>query len=186
MPKIESSWIRSRLKSRLRSRLRNTINLGFAACLVLLGQIAFGQASAQIFLPKLTSSQALWLGERIFANECASKRECLTSWNEGEDFPSLGIGHFIWYRQDQDEIFTETFPDLLVHLHETGVTLPSWLQPSRPTANSAQLATGTTKIFVQEISHRMEKDFPPILTSTLHGNLALTFTRTSIALAWRN
>lgn len=159
MPKIESSWIRSRLKSRLRSRLRNTINLGFAPCLVLLGQIAFGQAGAQIFLPKLTSSQALWLGERIFANECASKRECLTSWNEGEDFPSLGIGHFIWYRQNQDEIFTETFPDLLVHLHETGVTLPSWLQPSRPTANSAQQTMGSAMNGLDPMNDRHNQEF---------------------------
>ena len=89
-----------------RSRIKSSDNIILAACLVLLSQIAFAQASAQIFLPKLTSSQALWLGERIFANECASKRACLTSWNEGEDFPSLGIGHFIWYKQNQDEIFT--------------------------------------------------------------------------------
>ena len=29
------------------------------------------------------------IGERIFANECAGKTACLTSWNEGEDFASM-------------------------------------------------------------------------------------------------
>ena len=30
-----------------------------------------------------------------------------------EDFPSLGIGHFIWYRADQQSTFEETFPQLI-------------------------------------------------------------------------
>lgn len=141
-----------------RSRIKSSDNIVLAACLVLLSQIAFAQASAQIFLPKLTSSQALWLGERIFANECASKRACLTSWNEGEDFPSLGIGHFIWYKQNQDEIFTETFPDLLAHLHETGVTLPSWLQPSHLPANSAEQTVRPATNALDTISDRHNQD----------------------------
>ena len=141
-----------------RSRIKSSDNIVLAACLVLLSQIALAQASAQILLPKLTSSQALWLGERIFANECASKRACLTSWNEGEDFPSLGIGHFIWYKQNQDEIFTETFPDLLAHLHETGVTLPSWLQPSHLPANSAEQPVWPATNALDTISDRHNQD----------------------------
>ena len=37
------------------------------------------------------------LGQRIWKNECAGSVQGLVSWNEGEAFPSLGIGHFIWY-----------------------------------------------------------------------------------------
>jgi hypothetical protein len=37
------------------------------------------------------------IGKKVWANECDGKVEGLTSWNGGEAFPSLGIGHFIWY-----------------------------------------------------------------------------------------
>ena len=94
------------------------------------------QEQSDSVLPRLNTADAEWLGERIFANECAAQRACLTSWNEGEDFPSLGIGHFIWFQRNQDEIFAETFPDLLTYLDETGITLPKWLQPNNLITNN--------------------------------------------------
>ena len=79
-------------------------------------------------MPTLTMQQTQWLGERIFANECNLKIPCLTSWNAGEDFPSLGIGHFIWYRADQQDSFVESFPALLSFYRSEGVPLPQWLE----------------------------------------------------------
>ena len=79
-------------------------------------------------MPILTMQQTQWLGERIFANECNLKIPCLTSWNAGEDFPSLGIGHFIWYRADQQDNFVESFPALLSFYRSEGVPLPQWLE----------------------------------------------------------
>jgi len=79
-------------------------------------------------MPTLTTVQTQWLGERIFANECNLKIPCLTSWNVGEDFPSLGIGHFIWYRPDQHDTFVESFPALLGFYETEGVPLPQWLE----------------------------------------------------------
>lgn len=78
-------------------------------------------------MPALTQQQTLWLGERIFANECNLKIPCLTSWNAGEDFPSLGIGHFIWYRAGQQESFVESFPALLSFYAAENIPLPQWL-----------------------------------------------------------
>lgn len=78
------------------------------------------------------------LGRQIFANECASRMSCLISWNDGEDFPSLGIGHFIWYREGQSEVFEQTFPALLEFLEHHGTTLPEWLQGSRPAVSPWQ------------------------------------------------
>jgi hypothetical protein len=75
----------------------------------------------------LSAEQKIWLAKQIFANECASKLECLTSWNEGEDFPSMGIGHFIWYRENQQQVYEETFPALLDFMENAGVTVPAWL-----------------------------------------------------------
>lgn len=104
----------------------------FLLCLL----VQFGLLS-HVFgeLPNLDEKQLRWLGERVYANECASDFNCLTSWNEGEDFPSLGIGHFIWYQSGQIERFEETFPALLAHYRDKGIALPQWLQ-SLPDDNS--------------------------------------------------
>jgi len=97
-------------------------------------------ASAQ--LPKFSDEHMDWLGDRVFANECNSRTDCLTSWNEGEDFPSLGIGHFIWYRSGQSERFEETFPKLLSYYAQHGYELPAWLSalesPDSPWQNREQ------------------------------------------------
>lgn len=75
-----------------------------------------------------TFSQAelTWIGKRIYANECASKPDNLIHWNDGENFPSLGIGHFIWYAKGRDEKFIETFPSLLNELAKKKPP-PDWL-----------------------------------------------------------
>jgi len=89
------------------------------------------------------SAQARDIGEAelqqiaglVFQNECASKDSCLTSWNEGEQFASLGIGHFIWYPAGSEKPFSESFPALLAFMMEQGVRLPGWLADdfTRPT-----------------------------------------------------
>ena len=63
-------------------------------------------------------------GEKIFKNEAAGKKENLVYWNEGENFPSLGIGHFIWYKQGEPGIFEESFPQLVEFLKSKNVKLP--------------------------------------------------------------
>ncbi|MEX0964158.1 MAG: hypothetical protein WDZ52_09000 [Pseudohongiellaceae bacterium] len=82
------------------------------------------------------------MGDRIFANECNRNFECLTSWNVGEDFPSLGIGHFIWYRRQQAERFEETFPALLAFYQQQGAAIPAWIaaldSPDSPWQNREQ------------------------------------------------
>lgn len=77
--------------------------------------------------PELEPAQLNWIGERIFTNECNRQPECLTAWNTGEDFPSMGIGHFIWYREGQDSIYRESFPNLLAYLQRHGEDLPGWI-----------------------------------------------------------
>ena len=79
-------------------------------------------------LPELDESAAAWVGEQIFRNECNADPDCLTSWNAGEDFPSLGIGHFIWFRAGQEEPFQESFPRLLEYYASQGVETPVWIR----------------------------------------------------------
>ncbi|MCG8504117.1 MAG: hypothetical protein MI755_05880 [Sphingomonadales bacterium] len=108
----------------------------------LIGALLWSFPALSASLPDLDEQQAQWLGDRIFANECARKVPCLTSWNAGEQFPSLGIGHFIWYPAGQSGPFVETFPALLEYLRNNGVPLPDWLRvaegapwPDRETFN---------------------------------------------------
>jgi len=84
-------------------------------------------AAAAVPEPALAETQWQWLAERVYRNECAGREACLTSWNEGEEFPSLGIGHFIWYPAGYDGPFVEAFPGLLRHLEASAVDIPDWL-----------------------------------------------------------
>ena len=76
----------------------------------------------------LVSPHALkQLGQKIWQRECGGSVAGLTCWNNGEEFPSLGIGHFIWYPAGKTKIFEETFPALLNYLIEHTIILPDWL-----------------------------------------------------------
>jgi hypothetical protein len=68
------------------------------------------------------------IGRRVWKNECAGTRDGLTSWNAGENFASLGIGHFIWYPAGVNGPFEESFPKLVKFMGANGVAVPSWLK----------------------------------------------------------
>lgn len=100
-----------------------------------------------------------WLGERIYQNECNSRPACLTTWNDGEEFPSLGIGHFIWYQRDQSAPFVETFPQLLQFLQRSGVVLPAWLQqsPSQPWPDRSAFLAAVNEPRLRELRTLLEQ-----------------------------
>lgn len=81
---------------------------------------------------QLSDAQATEIGRRIWKNECAGTVDGLTSWNAGEDFASLGIGHFIWYPDGKRGPFEESFPKLAAYLAVQGVEVPAWLRGSCP------------------------------------------------------
>jgi hypothetical protein len=76
---------------------------------------------------RISDAEAESIGKKIWRNECAGTKDGLTSWNKGEDFPSLGIGHFIWYPAGKRGPFKESFPGLIDFLQSQGVRLPEWL-----------------------------------------------------------
>ena len=80
----------------------------------------------------LTSAQLDWVGQQIFRNECAGRFQCLVHWNEGEAFPSLGIGHFIWYPTGVEGRFVESFPALVNYMEQHQVDIPEWLRTLEP------------------------------------------------------
>lgn len=88
--------------------------------------------SAEEYKPVVISSfDAEWVAQKIWRNECGGTIMGLTSWNQGEDFASLGICHFIWYPKNKKGPFCEMFPDVLVFFVNRGVTLPNWLAADR-------------------------------------------------------
>lgn len=152
-------------------------------CLLLLWYPAVSATAGS--LPTLNDSQLQWLGGRVFASECNARYTCLTSWNEGETFPSLGIGHFIWYRAGQQEVFEETFPALLHWMQQSGADLPDWLsaQPdpdspwnsreqflaeidSERTTELRQFLADTQALQVAFIVHRLQHKSSDILAAS--------------------
>jgi hypothetical protein len=69
------------------------------------------------------------IGYRIWRNESSGTTVGLTAWNPGEDFASLGIGHFIWYPEGPAGPFEESFPQLIGYLksHPAAPAPPAWV-----------------------------------------------------------
>lgn len=80
-------------------------------------------------LPRLSITPAIAarVGRQVWINESGGRPEGVTAWNDGEDFPSLGIGHWIWFKAGGHPIFEESFPRLVVFIAERGVKPPAWL-----------------------------------------------------------
>jgi len=93
-----------------------------------IGLLTAAPAAAEL---RLTAAQAQKIGRRLWQNECAGTVEGLTSWNKGETFPSLGIGHFIWYPKGVRQTFQESFPDMIRHLESRGAPPPRWVTEIR-------------------------------------------------------
>ena len=68
------------------------------------------------------------VADKIFQNEAGGKKYNLVDWNTGENFPSFGIGHFIWYKKDERGRFEESFPKLVQYYKTHNVKLPKIIQ----------------------------------------------------------
>lgn len=68
------------------------------------------------------------VAEFLFLNECGGRAEELVAWNAGEDFPSLGIGHLIWYPSGREAgPFKEMFPQFLAFARKKAIAPPRWV-----------------------------------------------------------
>ena len=87
---------------------------------------------------RLTAAQKSSIGRKIWQNESAGKVSGLTHWNDGEEFPSIGIGHFIWYPKGFNGRWTETFPEFVRYATSQGHKLPAVAySPDCPWSNKA-------------------------------------------------
>ena len=159
------------------------IPLFFIAVLLFLASSANAHLS-------LSPEAARHAGMRIWNNECGGTITGLTSWNRGEEFAFMGIGHFIWYPKNHKSIYNEQFPKLLQFFESQGVTLPDWLRHERwcPWDNKEafdaaltapclkelqQLLADTVDLQVIFITQRLERALPKILNTTLHNHQTL-------------
>jgi hypothetical protein len=73
----------------------------------------------------LSSAETRRIGNKIWQNECGGTVAGLTSWNAGENFASLGIGHFIWYPKGVRGPFDESFPKFVEFAANRQTKLPA-------------------------------------------------------------
>lgn len=126
----------------------------------------------------LSDSELDRIGRRVWQNECGGTREGLTSWNSGENFASLGIGHFIWYPKGVSGPFEESFPKLVSFLGANGVKTPAWLDGDCPWPTRAafqadaqsgrmkelrDLLAGTIRVQSRFLAERMRAALPKML-----------------------
>ncbi|SFZ98037.1 hypothetical protein MNB_SV-5-668 [hydrothermal vent metagenome] len=81
---------------------------------------------------KMTQSQANYIANKVWQNEGAGQDKYLVWWNKGEDFASVGIGHFIWFSKGHTERFREVFPMVVKFMENKNVKMPSWLNSKTP------------------------------------------------------
>lgn len=105
----------------------------------------------------LSDSEIRTIGDKIFKNESGGSIANLVHWNNGENFASMGIGHFTWYPAGRRARFGNTFPGLLDHLQSNGVQLPVWVQKARhsgaPWRTKGELGSAKRSRQVQELQN---------------------------------
>ena len=110
---------------------------------------------------EISKADTSLIAKRVFKNECNVEKDCLLEWNVGEDFLSLGLGHFIWYPQNAPGISQESFKSYLQYAREAGERLPVWLDktpfPSCPWLSREQFLNSKGSKQYQDMADFMIK-----------------------------
>jgi hypothetical protein len=103
-------------------KLKNVFFIGILLFFILIENSVFS------YIFHITPEQAHIIAQKIWNNECNGTIEGLMTWNAGEGFASVGIGHFIWYPKNKKGVFRETFPTFIQYLKKQRKIIPSWLE----------------------------------------------------------
>jgi hypothetical protein len=125
MVAAESRTLMDKCRTSRKQLCRRFRGAGLPFAVAAIGLIALWPDLAHAFT--LSHSDALKIGKRVWQNECGGTISGLTSWNQGENFASLGIGHFIWYPKGRRGPFDESFPTLVSFVSSRGAKLPALL-----------------------------------------------------------
>jgi hypothetical protein len=124
----------------------------------------------------LSQEQLRAIGQKIYINETGGKLENLIAWNNGENFASLGIGHFIWFPENSTSPFTETFPALIDYFKAQNLAMPSWLQYTHDLPWSSKSA------FMAASNSVKMSDLKDLLSNTMDYQVAFIHKRMQQAL----
>lgn len=75
----------------------------------------------------MTADELSCLQKMIFFNECSGRVERMITWNADEDFPSFGLGHFLWYPKGKKGPYQALFPEFLSFLEAQKKEIPAWI-----------------------------------------------------------
>lgn len=119
------------------------------------------------------------IGLKVWQNECRGTLDGLISWSASEEFPSLGLGHFIWYPEENTGPFEEGFP-LLINflkdkLKDSDIKIPSWLNPKKG------FPWKTRKTFIKEKRSKKMQELRNFLSNTLDLQVLFLFERFKVA-----
>lgn len=137
-------------------------------------QILFLCFSFSLSAWEVSREEAESIGKRIYWNECSGNPDKLIWWNAGENFASLGIGHFIWYPKGVKGPFEEMFPSLISFLKDNGIEMPDWLSVNEgcPWASKEE--------FMEKKQEEKKKELQALLSRTISWQaafIALNFDR---------
>lgn len=135
-----------------------------------------GIAAQNIYASPLPEEEFKRIGLQIWRNECAGSIAGLTSWNAGEEFASMGIGHFIWYPENYQGPYEEQFPKLLAFLKQHQVTLPQWLSANK------HCPWKSREDFLRNIESQKLSELRTLLFSTVDLQIAFMKKRLEAAL----
>ncbi len=151
-------------------------------------------AIATLAAINLSPADTRVIGKRVWQNECGGTLAGLTSWNEGEKFASLGIGHFIWYPEGAKGPFEESFPQFVrfaadARAHGRSLSFPRILDPKGFNAcpwNSREqflkvqsspemtelrnFLANTIDLQAEFLVRRLERALPKMLAETAQSN----------------
>jgi len=133
-----------------RSSTRHHTGRILAGCLLFIVPAGANWAAEPV---RISDADALRIGKKIWQNESNGTVAGLTAWNTGENFASLGIGHFIWYPQGVDGPFEESFPKFLAFAREHRVAIPAWLDqaPACPWNSRAEFSSAQNSPQMREL-----------------------------------
>jgi hypothetical protein len=133
-----------------RSSTRHHTGRILAGCLLFIAPAGANWAAEPV---RISDADALRIGKKIWQNESNGTVAGLTAWNTGENFASLGIGHFIWYPQGVDGPFEESFPKFLAFAREHRVAIPAWLDqaPACPWNSRAEFSSAQNSPQMREL-----------------------------------
>ncbi len=77
---------------------------------------------------RLSKEQLIEIGTKVWRNESNCNPDKLLFWNPKEEFPSFGIGHFIWLPCSCSAKFEQTFPALIDFMRTKKINAPTWVE----------------------------------------------------------